>query len=366
MKIYFDNAASTKILDDFKKTYLEILDDYANPSSIHSLGKKSRYELEKARNLIADILNVKSSELVFTSGATELNNQILKAFETWHIITSKIEHPSILNVCKYLEEKGTEITYLDVNEHGYINLDQLKSSIKENTKLVSIMAVNNETGVRQVIEEIGEFLKDKDIYFHSDITQMLMKEKVDIQKLNLDFFSASFHKFHGPKGLGLTYIKDGIVIEKLLHGGSQEKNKRSGTENYHSIIFASKVMKYMNDNLDENLKYIKELKEYFLKSLEKFKDKIKINNSVNVLDHFLNIQIKGKQLDYLLPLFDLNGIYISGGSACQSGVSKSSTVLLAQGLSENEANSSIRISLSIENTKEEIDYFILKLEEILE
>lgn len=177
MKIYFDNAASTKILDEFKQIYIEILDDYANPSSVHSLGKKSRYELEKARNLIADILNVKSNELVFTSGATESNNQILKSFESGHIVTSKIEHPSILNVCKYLEKKGVEVTYLDVNEYGYVSLDDLKSAIKENTKLVSIMAVNNETGVRQPIEEIGEYLKDKNIYFHSDITQMLMKRK---------------------------------------------------------------------------------------------------------------------------------------------------------------------------------------------
>lgn len=227
------------------------------------------------------------------------------------------------------------------------------------------MSANNETGVRQPIKEIGEFLKDKNIYFHSDITQSLMKEKLDIKKLNLDFFSASFHKFHCPKGLGLLYIKDGIFINKLLHGGMHEKNKRAGTENYQAIIYSSKVMEYLNENLDKNILYVQNLKNFLIKELEKFKGKIKINNIENTIPNILNIQIIGKDIEYILPLLDMNGICVSGGSACNSGILNESKVLLAQGLTKQEAKSSIRISFSIQNTVKEIKYFVSILNKIL-
>lgn len=369
MKVYFDNAASTKILDNFKEKLWEIFNIYANPSSIHSAGKKSKFEIEKAREYIAKSLNVNSKEIIFTSGATEANNLIItsiaKTYPNAHIITSKIEHPSILKVCEALEKENYEISYINVDEDGIISLEELKNSIKENTKLVSIMAVNNETGVKQPIEEISEILKDKNIYFHSDMVQYIFKEKIDLKKLNLDAISLSFHKFHAPKGLGIAYIKDNFPSKKLIYGGLQEKNKRAGTENLNSIILGYEVYKYMEENLEKHRIYLEELSKYFIKSLEQFGDKIKLNNQKNKIPEIINLQIKGMDFQYLLPLFDLNGIYISAGSACQSGTLSPSKVLLAQNISELDAKASIRISLSIENKKEEIDYFIKVLHKIL-
>lgn len=369
MKVYLDNAASTRILDIFKEDILESYLVYANPSSVHSEGKLARYKLEKGRNSVAKRLGVDASELIFTSGATESNNLVIKGlaqkYPKGHIITTKIEHPSVLNVCKYLEEQGFEVSYLNVDSKGQILVDDLKNSIKDNTFLVSIMGVNNETGVKQPLYEIGNILKDKNIHFHSDLTQYILKEKIDVKALNLDSFSMSFHKIHGPKGLGLSYISNKIKLEKLQHGGMQEKNKRSGTESLNSIILSCKIFKYMFDNLDENIEKVKKIEKKLLDGLEKLYPLVKINCLENRIPNILNIQVVGKDIEYLIPLLDMKGICVSGGSACQSGTLKSSRVLLEQGLSEEEARASIRVSLSIENTEEEIEYFLNVLKDII-
>lgn len=368
MQVYFDNAASTKILEIFKEDIIKSYSFYANPSSIHREGKKTRYELEKSREEIAKRLKIDSKELIFTSGATESNNILIKGLALknpdGHIITSSIEHPSVLNVCKYLEGIGYSVTYLKPNKDGIISLDELKNSVKENTFLVSIMGVNNETGVKQPIKEIGEFLENTNIFFHSDITQLLLKDNLNFSEIKLDSFSASFHKIHGPKGLGLCYLSSKLKLDKIFHGGEQEKNRRSGTENVNSIILASKVFSYMFDNLENNIEYISNLENRLLKGLEKLKDKVVINGKNNRIHNIINLQIKGYEIDLLLPILDMRGIYVSGGSACQSGSLKVSNTLIEQGLSVEEAKSSIRVSLSIENTEEEIDYFLEVLEDI--
>lgn len=368
MEVYFDNAATTKILDEIKEELIDIYNKYGNPSSLHKLGRDSRYNIEAFRKKIAKTFNVDEKDLIYTSSATEANNLIIKGiakkFLKGHIITSKVEHKSILRVCEYLESKGYEVTYLNVSEDGNIDIEELKSNIKENTFLVSIMAVNNETGVKNPIKEIGNILKDKKIYFHSDIVQYALKEKIDVEKLNLDAFSLSFHKLHGPKGIGLAYINSKVPFEKSMHGGFQERNKRAGTENLTSIVIASKIYLNLYDNLEKDNEYIKKLNMYFLDKLKEFGDKIRINGK-NRVNNILNIEIKDKNIEYLLPLFDLNGIYLSGGSACQSGALSPSHVLISMGLSDKRANSCIRISLSRYNNFEEIDYFIETLKNIL-
>ncbi|WP_064579911.1 cysteine desulfurase family protein [Streptobacillus moniliformis] len=370
MKVYLDNAATTKILDEFKEELLNIYTTYfANASSLHSPGKKTRYMLEKSREVIAKDLNVLTNDIFFTSGATESNNMILKGVALskgkGHIITSSIEHLSILNVCKYLEEKGFTLSYIKPNNKGIIETKEIEKNLREDTILVTVMAVNNETGVRMPIEEIGNMLKEKNIFFHSDMTQLILREKLDLALFNVDAISASFHKFHGAKGSGFAYISSKHSIEKYIHGGHQEKNRRAGTENVHSIIFSAKVYEYLSNNIENNIKYIKNLRDYLIQNLEKFGDKIILNNSENTIPHIINIQIKDEDIEYLLPLFDMRGIFLSGGSACQSGAMKASNVLMEQGLSEKEAKSSIRISLSIQNKKEEIDYFIKVLDDII-
>ncbi|CAM3381535.1 cysteine desulfurase family protein [Pseudostreptobacillus hongkongensis] len=370
MRIYFDNAASTKILNRFREDILKVFDFYANPSSVHAEGKKARYEIEKVREYISSSLNISNSkDLIFTSGATESNNMIIKGVANFygkgHIITTGIEHPSVLNVCRYLETKGFELTYLKPNEDGIVTSDKVLNAIKDNTILVCVMAVNNETGVKQPIEEIGNILKSKNIHFHSDMVQYLLKEKIDVEKLNLSSFSASFHKFHGPKGLGLAYVKNTSKIEKFMHGGSHEKNKRAGTENLQSIILGGIVYRYMNENLSENIKYMSKISDKFLRGLKEFEGKIRLNNKENRVLNIFNIELIDKDIQYILPILDMNGVSISGGSACQSGSLSPSYVLLEQGLSENQAKGSIRISLSIENTEEEIDRFFEILRKII-
>lgn len=364
-RIYLDNAASTAILDEFKEYLLESFKLFANPSSLHSDGQKSKFELEKARKKVADILKVKTQDIVFTSGATESNNLIIKGiaskFKKGHIITSIIEHPSVLRVCEYLEENGYEVSYIIPNEKGKIDITDIKESIRKDTFLISIMAVNNETGVKQDIEEIAKIAKENNIYFHTDMVQLITKEKINLD--NIDAISASFHKFHGPKGVGFAYIKDYIKLEKLNHGGSHERNKRAGTENLQGILLGVKALEYMYDNFDVNKKKIENLNNILVSHFNNNKNRYVINGEDRILN-ILNVQIKDKDINFLLPLLDMNNISVSGGSACQSGALKASNVLLKQGLTEKEAKSSIRISLSILNTEEEINRFLEILDKI--
>ena len=367
MKAYFDNAATTKM----RKEVLDFLinsyeNTYANPSSVHTFGRESRSLLEKSRNKIANLLKVKSQDIIFTSNATESNNLAIKGIlaksNKKEIITSKIEHSSILNIMYELEKKGYIVHYVKVNKTGEINLEDFESKINSNTALVCIMAVNSETGVKQPIKGISQILKksNEKIYFHVDAVQMVGKSHIDIYDLGIDSLSASAHKFYGPKGVGILYIRDEIEIEKLFQGGSQERNKRSGTENINGILATELALSIAYDNMNKESKYIEELNNYLV---SKIKGKFVINGE-NRVNNIINIQIKNKNIQFILPMLDMRGIMVSGGTACMSGSLKPSIVLSEMGLSEEESNSSIRISLSIYNTKEEIDYLVDCLEKI--
>ena len=364
-KIYFDNAATTKMRKEVLEYFFTTCEKYyANPSSVHTLGREARVMLEKARSNIANLLNVKSQDIIFTSGATEANNLALKGImeksEKKEIISSYLEHSSVLKVLNQLENEGYIVHYVKILKNGQIDLEDLKKYINKNTALVSVMAVNNETGTKQPIAELAMLLKDRDIYFHVDATQLMGKIEIDPYLLGIDSMTASAHKFYGPKGVGILYLKNDIAIEKQICGGPQERNKRAGTENLNGILASSYALELAYKNMKEEGKYIEDLTKYLL---SKLKDKYVINGE-NRISGILNIQIKDKDIQMLLPLLDMKGIMVSGGSACMSGSISASPILLAMGLSEKEAKSSIRISFGIYNTKEEIDYFVDCLEKI--
>lgn len=364
-KIYFDNAASTKMREEVLDYLIETSNKYyANPSSVHELGRQSRVLLEKARSTVANLLNVKSQDIIFTSGATESNNLAIRGLisksKKKEIVTSSIEHSSVLNLMKQLENEGYKVHYTKVLTNGSIDIEDFKKKINRNTCLVSIMAVNNETGTRQPIDKVAEIIKDKDIYFHVDAAQLMGKQEIDPYLLGIDSMTGSAHKFYGPKGVGILYLKDDIEIQKQIFGGPQERNKRAGTENLNSILATSRALEIAYKNMDKENKYLKELSDYLLSKLN---DNFGINGE-NRIPSILNIQIKNKNIKTLVPLLDMKGIMISAGSACMSGSISASKVLLNMGLSELEAQSSIRVSFGIHNTKEEIDYFVDCLEKL--
>lgn len=370
MKIYFDNAATTKILPEVLDYMIEEYNNvYGNPSSTHSIGKSSKYKLENARNKIAEIMQVNPRNIIFTSSATEANNMALCGILTDtknHIITSDIEHPSIYNVCKELEKKGYEITFLKTDKNGLININELENSIKNNTALISIMFANNETGVIQDIERIGSIAKKNNIPFHTDAVQVFGKKIIDIKKLNINMMSVSGHKLYAPKGVGFLYIDDNTKLNNIIIGGHQEKNRRAGTENLHSILALAKSIEILYNNIEKNEKYISNLMDYLIKKLEiNFKDNIKINgDKINKINNIINISIKGSDIQSLLALLDMNGIAVSAGSACMAGSLEPSRILSNMNLDNNIILSSIRISLGLYNTKEEIDKFIEILKKI--
>lgn len=365
--IYFDNAASTKmreeVIDFLCESYNKI---YANPSAVHKYGRDARALLENARKNIAVKLNIKASDLVFTSGATESNNIAIKGMlqksSKKEIICSSIEHSSILMLCDELKKEGYKVKHINVKPSGEIDIEHLKTLITDDTALITVMAVNNETGVKQPLNEISKLIKNKNIYFHSDAVQLISKEDFNPYELGLDSFSASAHKFYGPKGVGLLYIRDDIEISKLMSGGSQERNKRAGTENVNAILATSLALDLSIQNKEKDNEYLESLMNYFINKISKL-EYIKINGE-NRINSIINIQVKDQNIQLLLPMLDMRGIYVSGGSACMSGSLKASPTLINMGLSEKEAFSSIRISFGIYNTKEEIDYFIDSLKKI--
>ena len=371
--IYFDNAATTKLDDEVLKGMLPYLkDNYGNPSSIYKLGREARKAIEDSREKIAKVLNCKANEIYFTAGGSESDNTAIKGIAKAnkkrgnHIITSKIEHPAVLETCKQLEKEGFEITYISVDEKGIVNLEELKKSIKPTTILITIMFANNEIGTIQPIEEIGKIAKENNIYFHTDSVQAVGSIKIDVQKLNIDSLSLSGHKFYGPKGVGALYVKTGIPFEKFISGGHQERNKRAGTENVAGIVGIGKAIELAYENLDEYNKKIKELRDYYVKQVEEKIPYIKINGDMEKrLPGNSNISFRFIEGEGLLLNLDLKGICASSGSACTSGSLDPSHVLLAIGLPHEIAHGSLRVSIGKYNTKEEIDYLIENLMEIV-
>ena len=371
--IYFDNAATTKLDEEVLEEMMPYLkENYGNASSIYRLGRESRKAVESAREKIANILNCKPTEIYFTAGGSESDNTIVKGIahsykkKGNHIITSKIEHPAILETCKQLEKEGFEISYVSVNENGIINLEELKSMIKPTTILITIMFANNEIGTIQPIEEIGKIAKENNIYFHTDAVQAVGNIRIDVQKMNIDALSLSGHKFYGPKGIGALYVKSGINFEKYISGGHQERNKRAGTENVAGIVGMGKAIELAYSKLEEHNKKIKELRDYYVEQIKEKIPYIKINGDMEKrLPGNSNISFRFIEGESLLLNLDLKGICASSGSACTSGSLDPSHVLLAIGLPHEIAHGSLRISIGKYNTKEEVDYLIENLVEIV-
>ena len=371
--VYLDNAASTKIssgvLEKMMESYSE---NYGNPSSTHKLGQKARAAIEKTRSMIAGYIGVESKEIIFTSGGAEGNNLVIRgALNAYsskgkHIITSKIEHSTVLKTCQQLENEGYEVTYIDVDENGVINLEQLKNSIRKDTVIVSIMYANNETGVKQPIEEIGQILENTDIIFHTDAVQAMCKEKIFPKDLKIGAMTVTAHKFYGPKGTGFVYLDKKFQVEKEIWGGSQERNRRAGTENIQGILGLGAAMEEAYENMERIEATEEEIHEYLERRLKNEIEDVKINGEKSHrLKTITNLCLKGCDVQTLLIALDLRGICVSGGSACMSGAHEDSHVLREMGLNSEELRSSFRISIGKDTTIEEIDYFVDNLKEIV-
>ncbi len=371
--VYLDNNATTKTDEEVVKAMLPYLvENYGNPSSIYKIGRKNRKAIEDARESIAKILNCEPNEIYFTSGGSESDNTAIRGIaysyknKGNHIITSTIEHPAVLETCKQLEKEGFEISYVKVNENGIIDVEELKKIIKPTTTLITIMFANNEIGTIQPIEEIGKIAKEHDIIFHTDSVQAVGNILIDVKKLNIDSLSLSAHKFYGPKGIGVLYVKRGIKFNKFINGGHQERNKRAGTENVAGIIGLAKAMEIAYRDLEEHNKKIKELRDYYVNQVKEKIPYIKINGDMEKrLPGNSNISFRFIEGEGLLLNLDLKGICASSGSACTSGSLNPSHVLLAIGLSHEIAHGSLRVSIGKYNTKEEIDYVVECLVEIV-
>lgn len=370
--VYLDNAASTKIsarvVEKMMESYSE---NYGNPSSTHKLGQNARAAVEKTRNVIAGYLGAEGKEIIFTSGGAEGNNLVIRgALNAYsskgkHIITSKIEHSTVLKTCQQLENEGYEVTYIDVDENGVIDLEQLENSIRKDTVIVSIMYANNETGVKQPIEEIGQILENTDIIFHTDAVQAMCKEKIFPKDLKIGAMTVTAHKFYGPKGTGFVYIDKKFQIEKEIWGGSQERNRRAGTENIQGILGLGAAMEEAYENMERIEATEEEIHEYLERRLKNEIEDVKINGEKSHrLKTITNLCLKGCDIQTLLIALDLRGICVSGGSACMSGAHEDSYVLREMGLNSEELGSSFRISIGKDTTIEEIDYFVENLKEI--
>lgn len=373
MSIYFDNAASTPISKEVLQDMMPYLTDYfGNPSSIHQDGRKVKTAIESARKQVAKILNASIGEIFFTSGGTESNNTALKSsvesLDIQRIITSELEHPAILNTINQLQKRHPiEIVYVNHNEIGQIDFDHLELLLKkDNIKtLVSLMHGNNEIGNLLDLDRVSHLCETYNAYFHTDAVQTVGHFNIDLQKTKIHFLSASAHKFHGPKGIGILYINSEIQIDPLINGGGQERNMRGGTENVAYIVGLASALTYYNQNLIERSQYILDLKKYFIQSLDAQNIDYELNGSVDQsLYTVLSLSFpRNAQSDMLLMLLDIDGVSVSGGSACSSGAEKASHVINA--IHKNSNRRTIRFSFSHYNTKSEIDTVIKLLKKYL-
>lgn len=371
--IYFDNSATTKPYDEVIDTFMKVSKDYfANPSSLHNFGGKVENLVNEARKQLAKLLNVKEKEIYFTSGGTEGNNLALKGTALQyrsrgnHIITTSVEHPSVYEACEQLKELGFEITYLPVNEDGQIELADLQKAIKEETILVSIMHVNNEMGVIQPIVEIGEMLNNyPKILFHVDYVQGIGKIPLNFQKAHIDFCTISAHKFHGLKGSGLLYIRNGVRISPLFSGGNQENKIRSGTENVGGIVSMAKALRLTNEKRQQKLDEMIAIRDYLISTLSQLSS-IKVHTNPNKsAPHIINFSAIGLRGEVIVHALEAENIFVSTTSACSSKQKSLSRTLQAIGVTDQIAEGAVRISLSYDNTMDEAKVFMNKLEKIL-
>ena len=370
---YFDNAATTAVREEVLKEMIPYFTiNYGNPSAIYQVGREAKRGMDKARQRVADAINCSMHEIYFTSCGSESDNLAIKGVayankeKGNHIITTKIEHHAVLNSCQTLERQGFKVTYLNVDENGIVNIQELLNSITENTILISIMFANNEIGTIEPIEKIGKIARDKNILFHTDAVQAIGNVRIDVQKLNVDLLSMSGHKFYGPKGIGALYVKDGVNFEKIQDGGHQEKNKRAGTENVAEIVGLGKAIELIYDEFDQYNKKLRDLRDYYFSEVEKKIPDIKINGDrENRLPGNANVSFKGVNAQKLLFSLDELGICASAGSACSTGDSEPSHVLTSIGLSKELSSSTLRTSFGYSNTKEDIDFLVESLQNLV-
>lgn len=374
MKVYLDNNATTKMdtraLEAMIPFFSEI---YGNPSSLHTMGQDAKKHLDLARNTICNLLEIEALELIFTSSGTESNNMALrgvaKALEKKgkHIITSKIEHPAVKDTCKDLEKNGYELSYLDVNKNGMVEVEDLKKAIRPDTILISIMHANNEVGTIQPIEEIAKLANEKKILFHVDAVQTMGKLELKPKKIGIDLMTFSGHKFYGPKGIGGLYVKLGTRMAKFMTGGHQERKRRPGTSNLSGIVGMAKAFELAELEREKHYKQEKELRDYFEREIEKRVPHIIINGKNSKrLPGTSSITFKYLEGESILLRLDYKGICVSSGSACASDDLKASHVLLAMGVPVEFAHGTIRFSLGKYNTKEEIDYILDVIPPVIE
>lgn len=373
MKVYADNAATTRVSDTAFNAMLPYFkEQYGNPSSLYTVGQKAQEALYSAREIMAKYLNCDIKEITFTSGGSEADNQAIltgaylgEKKGKKHIISSAFEHHAVLHTLKKLESQGFEITLLPVHSDGFVRVDELEAAIRPDTALVTIMYANNEIGTVQPIAEIGRVCREKGVLFHTDAVQAAGHIKIDVKAENIDMLSLSAHKFHGPKGIGMLYAKKGINLYTLIEGGAQERGKRAGTENVPAIMGMAAAFKEANENIDKNFGYVKSLRDKLAQGLSKIPHS-KINGDISkCLAGTLNMCFEGIEGESLLLLLDDRGISASSGSACTSGSLDPSHVLLALGLPHEVAHGSLRISLSEYNTEEEAEHILKNVPEVV-
>lgn len=372
--VYLDNAATTKTAPEVVEAMLPYFTEhYGNASAVYGLGQESKEAISGARAEIARVLGAKDNEIYFTAGGSEADNWALKAAaEAYsgkgkHIITSKIEHHAILHTCEYLESQGFEVTYLDVDEFGEVKLSELKKAIRPDTILISIMFANNEIGTIQPIREIGEIAHEHGILFHTDAVQAFGQVPINVDELHIDMLSSSGHKLHGPKGIGFLYIRKGVKIRSFVHGGAQERKRRAGTENVPGIVGYGKAASIAAATMEERMTKETELRDYLIGRILKEVPYTRLNGHPKKrLPNNANFSFQFVEGESLLIMLDMKGICGSSGSACTSGSLDPSHVLLAIGLPHEIAHGSLRLTLSEETTKEDIDYTVEAVKEIVE
>lgn len=372
--IYLDNAATTKMAPEVLTSMLPYFqEEYGNASAIYSFGARNKDVIQKQREEIAAVLGAKTNEIYFTAGGSEADNWALKATaEAYakkgkHIITSKIEHHAILHTAEYLEKQGFEVTYLNVDGDGMISLEELKDAIRPDTILISVMFANNEIGTLEPIKEIGQIAREHNILFHTDAVQAFGQVPIDVDVYNIDMLSASAHKLNGPKGIGFLYIRKGVKILSMIHGGAQERRRRAGTENVPAIVGFGTAAKMAAQSMERKAAYETKLRDYLIMRVMQEIPYAKLNgHREKRLPNNANFSFEFIEGESMLILLDMAGICASSGSACTSGSLDPSHVLLAIGLPHEKAHGSLRLTLSEETTQEEIDYVVDKLKEIVE
>lgn len=371
--IYLDNAATTRVYPEVIQEMLPYFTEfYGNPAAVYSFAGVSKSKVEKARREIASSINALPKEIYFTSGGSESDNWALiataeaKKEQGKHIITTKIEHHGILHTCEYLEKRGYEITYLEVDQYGLVSLDELEKNIRPDTILISVMTANNEIGTLEPIQKIGKIAHKHNVLFHTDAVQAYLKVDIDVKEMNIDMLSVSGHKVHGPKGIGFLYINEKAKIPAFIHGGAQERQRRAGTHNVPGIVGMGKAVEIAERNMLNNKQKIEKLREHLIKRvLNEVPNTILNGHPTKRVSNIVSFSFKNIEGEMLLIMLDQYKICVSSGSACTAGSIDPSHVLLAIGKDKKAAKSTIRLSLSDENTIEEIDFTVDKIKEIV-